>query len=79
MITADSLNVSGYDFIEQGEHGSVTPDVIDVDECGGAEKRPHGADSNFVRLTVIVSELVSCRNQSTQRAAPLCAAIRRTD
>jgi len=28
MITADSLNVSSYDFIEQGEHGSVTPESL---------------------------------------------------
>src|SRR5262245_31372543 len=57
----------------------MTPHVIDVHECGGAEKRSHGTNSNFVRLIVIVGELVSRCNQSTQRATPLCPAIRRTD
>jgi len=53
----------------------MTPHVIDIDKCGAAEKRAYGADSNFVRLTVIVSELVSRRNQSTESATPFCLAI----
>ena len=55
----------------------MTPHVIDIDERGGAEKRPHGADRNFVCLTMIVSELVSCCNQSTKGAAPHCPAVSR--
>src|SRR5262245_55171047 len=57
----------------------MTPRVIDIDECGAAEKRSHGADSNFVRQAVIVGELVSRGNQSTERATPVCPDIGRTD
>jgi len=53
---------SSQHFIEQCEHSSMAPNVIDIDECSCAEKRSHGADGNFVRLIVIVSELVSRRN-----------------
>jgi hypothetical protein len=68
-----------YHFIEQREHSRMAPYVIDIDERGAAVKWSHSADSEIVRPTIIVGDLVSRCNQGAQGATPLCPAIRWTD
>ena len=46
-------------FIEQRQHRSMTPHVVDVDECGASVQRPHGFDSKIMRLPAVIGDLVS--------------------
>jgi hypothetical protein len=50
-------------FVEQREHRSMSPHVIDIDECGAPVQRAHGFDGKIVRLTAVIGYPVSRHNQ----------------
>ena len=47
-----------YYFVEQCQHRSMTPDVVDFDECGGAVQRSHGLDGKIVSGPLILRDLI---------------------
>jgi hypothetical protein len=49
-------------FVEQGEDGSMTSDVVDLHECGGAVMRAQSLVAKLVSRVVVIGELVSRRN-----------------
>ena len=68
-----------YDFVEQREHSSMAPHVIDIDECGAPMQRTHGFDGKVVRLTAVIGDLVRRHNQCAQTATLGRAVRHRTD
>jgi hypothetical protein len=65
--------------VEQSEHRGVTPQVVDVDQGGGAVQGPHSLESKIVGVIKIVGHSVGRGNQCPKCATPLCAPIRRRD
>jgi hypothetical protein len=50
-------------FVEQRENRSMTPHVVDVDECGAPVQRTHRFDGKIVSRTAIIGYLVSRHDQ----------------
>jgi len=50
-------------FVEEREHRSMAPYVVDVNKRGAPMQRAHGFDSKIVRLTTVIGDLVRCHNQ----------------
>ena len=49
-------------FVEQRKHRSMTPRVVDVNECGGTVTWTQGFMPKLVSRIGVMSELVSRRN-----------------
>ena len=54
-----------YDFVEQREHSSMSPYIVDVDERGATVQRTHGVNGKIVGLTMVIGDLVGRHNQRT--------------
>jgi len=46
-------------FVEEREHRSMAPYVVDVNKRGAPMQRAHGFDSKIVRLTTVIGDLVA--------------------